>query len=934
MKQREAPLERFLGRIDPALGPFGVLGLEVREYSAREINEAIRLRMLQVDRHPQRDSVEADEVRLAIHVSAAQVLDPAIRAAMLDHIRSEGDGADLSVMDDGWISTLVLQTVARSGGWNANAKQRLASIGHAHGLSASAMSEALTRMKPTVRGGGASGDERNEHAVSVAAEEPERHRGALIVASVFLLGASFVLAIALSVVTVSRLSGTERIASGTTREQEQAEERTTERVDSTAAAERESQPVVMEGEGRRLVESLRRARQADGDAAALAGVIVSTTAFLERSWPHLDGATIGVLPLEFAESLTALHQIDAAAARQTITRLGKPISAWERVGAPDMQEMIARAWASGLFARLGGLGLASDLARERDRIIALGYRGYRGYGGEFRGEFPNSFNDGVVLSLETALDRVLQRRGEGEGFERAWRLWMATLGEIERWDRGVAEGMRLASASRILRMRPGPSESPALARALDEVVRRINFSRNEQRAHERLLSWFDDQTISADDLSLLTMRLHSDGLISGLGMEMVLGSGATQSDRLVVRDAYARRFGLPQAGILDEFVQRLRSVGDEIRRTMTGRDAGDALARGVVYSMLSSAASVYWSGDESGARTMLAQAEAAMAELRTLSFSTENKIDARRFTRRSLQPDGRWAVEYLSVRNPEEHMNLLATLRSRGGPEGPADALVLADAALRGPHIARRRLAQDVLSNFSDNPFVLNAVLVSMSSNVARQQDVHDLLQTITISTLPELESEEWMRTARASVALRLFEMLSDDRHGTVDRLQQKLAMNYAMLAGASGVSGLAHQIASDDAEDDGPGMLVGRGNVSDVAWMLCDVWLRGARRIIGGAWSPFSYDEMQRRASARRNADVGAIEQFVGAQSSLCEVLGYLVAAERRDRADGVRALLDRARHERGEARHIFEQIEALERAMFGLWVIRVERGGTGGEG
>ena len=930
MKQREAPLERFLGRIDPALGPFGVLGLEVREYSAREINEAIRLRMLQVDRHPQRDSVEADEVRLAIHVSAAQVLDPAIRAAMLDRIRSEGDGADLSVMDDGWISTLVLQTVARSGGWNANAKQRLASIGHAHGLSASAMSEALTRMKPTVRGGSASGDEQSEHAVSVAAEEPERHRGALIMASVFLLGASFVLAIALSVVTVSRLSGTERLTGASSREQQQqTEERGTARVDSTVAAERESQPVVTPGEGRRLVESLRRTRQADGDAAALAGVIVSTTEFLERSWPHLDEATIGVLPLEFAESLTVLNQRDAAVARQTIARLGKPISEWERSGAPDMQEMIARAWASGLFARLGGLGLASDLARERERIIALGYRGYRGYGGEF----PVSLNDGVVLSLETALDRILQRRGEGEGFERAWRLWMATLGEIERWDRGVAEGMRLASASRILRMRPGPSESPALAKALDEVVRRINFSRDGQRAQERLLSWFDDQTISGDDLSLLTMRLHSDGLIAGLGMEMVLGSGATQSDRLVVRDAYARRFGLPQAGILDEFVQRLRSVGDETRRTMTGRDAGDALARGVVYSMLSSAASVYWSGDESGARTMLGQAEAAMAELRTLSFSTENKIDARRFTNRSIKPDGEWAVEYLSVRNPEEHMNLLATLRAMGGPEGPADALVLADAALRGAHIARRRLAQDVLSNFSDNPFVLNAVLVSMSANVARQQDVHDLLQTITISTLPELESEQWMRTARASVALRLFEMLSDDRLGTVDQLQQKLSMNYAMLAGASGVTGMAHQIASDDAEDDGPGKLVGRGNVSDVAWMLCDVWLRSAQRIIGGAWSPLPYDEIRRRANARRNADVGVIEQFVGAQASLCEALGYLVAAERRDRADGVRALLDRARNERGEARHIFEQIEAMERAMFGLWVIRVERGGTGGE-
>lgn len=931
MKQREAPLERFLGKVDPAQGPFGVLGLEVREYSAREINQAVRVRMLQVDRHPQRDSVEADEVRLAIHVSAAQVLDPAIRAAMLDRIRSEGDGADLSVMDDGWISTLVLQTVARSGGWNANAKQRLASIGHAHGLSAAAMASALTRMGPTGRGAGDPASAHGEHGVSVEAEEPERHRGALMLASVFLLGASFVLAVALSVLTVSRLSDTDRIAGGTPRQQqEQIEEGSTERVDSTAAAERESQPVITEGEGRRLVESLRRARQSENDAAAIAGVIVSTAEFLERSWPQLDGVTIGVLPLEFAESLAVLHQRDASAARQTLTRLGRPISAWERVGAPDMQEMIARAWASGLFARLGGLGLASDLARERDRIIASGYRGY---GGEFRGEYPGAFGEGVTLSLETALDRVLQRRADGEAFERAWRLWIGTLGEIERWDRGVAEEMRLASVSRILRMRPGPSDSPALAKALDEVVRRINFSRNGERGQAQLLSWFDDQTISSDDLSLLTMRLHSDGLIAGMRLEMVLGSGATQSDRLVVRDAFARRFGLPQAGVLDEFVQRLRSVGDEIRRTMTGRDAGDALTRSVVYSMLSSAASVYWSGDESGARTMLGQAEAAMAELRTMSFSPAGKVDARLFTSRSIKPDGEWAVQFLSVRNPEEHMSLLATLRAAGGPKGPADALVLADAALRGPHIARRRLAQDVLSNYSDNPFVLNAVLVSMSANVARQQDVHDLLQTITISTLPELESEDWMRRARAGVALRLFEVLSDDRYGTVDRLHQKLAKNYAMLATASGVTGLAHQIASDGPEDDGPGMLIGRGNVSEVAWMLNDVWLRSARRIIGGAWSPISYDEMQRRAAARRNADVGVIEHFVGAQSSLCEALGYLVTAERRDRADGVRALMDRARLERSEARHIFEQIEAMERAMFGLWVIRVERGGTGEE-
>lgn len=926
MNQREAPLERFLGKIDPALGPFGVLGLEVREYSAREINEAIRVRMLQVDRHAQRDSVEADEVRLAIHVSAAQVLDPAIRAAMLDRIRTEGDGADLSVMDDDWISTLVLQTVARSGGWNANAKQRLASIGHAHGLSATAMAEALTRMGPTGRAAGESAESESEYADSAGVQEPERHRGALMLASLFLLGASFVLAIALSVLTVSRLSDTDRIAGGTPRQQqEQTEEGSTERVDSTAAAERDSQPVIMEGEGRRLVESLRRARQTEGDAASLAGEIIAAADFLERSWTLLDGVTIGVMPLEFAESLAVLHQRDAGAARQTMLRLGRPISAWEPAGSPDMHEMIARAWASGLFARLGGLGLASDLARERDRIIASGYR-------RSGGDYPGAFDAGVVFSLETALDRILQRRSDGDDFDRAWTLWLGTLREIERWDRGVAEGIRLVGAARILRLRPGPSESPSLARALNQVVRQINFSRNERGAQERLLSWFDDQTIGTDDLSLLTMRLHSDGLIAGLGMEMVLGSGATQSDRLIVRDAYARRFGLPQAGVLDEFVQRLRSVGDEIRRTMTGRDAGDALARAVVYSMLSSAASVYWSGDESGARTIIGQAEGAMAELRSMSFSPEGKIDAGLFTSRSIKPDGEWAVEYLSVRNPEEHMHLLATLRAAGGPKGPADALVLADAALRGAHIARRRLAQDVLSGFSDNPFVLNAVLVSMSANVARQQDVHELLQTITITILPDLESEEWMRRARAGVALRLFEVVAADRHGAVDQLQQRLVANYAILASGSGVTGLAQRGISDDA-DAGPGMFGGQRELSEVAWMLCDVWLHEARRIIGGTWSPLAYDELQRRANARRNPDAGVIERFVGAQSSLSEALGYLIAAERRDRADAVRSLLDRARLDRSEARHIFEQIEAMERTMFALWVIRVERTDKGSE-
>lgn len=80
---RISPIERFLGPAEASGGPFALLALPVEHVDDDAILVALDRQVDRVNAHVERDTPEADEVRLALHAAAAQLLDPVVRRHLL-----------------------------------------------------------------------------------------------------------------------------------------------------------------------------------------------------------------------------------------------------------------------------------------------------------------------------------------------------------------------------------------------------------------------------------------------------------------------------------------------------------------------------------------------------------------------------------------------------------------------------------------------------------------------------------------------------------------------------------------------------------------------------------------------------------------------------------------------------------------------------------
>ncbi len=138
------PIVRFLGDDAGRGGPFALLGVGHTIRSADEIHRARLRRLRQIDCHPQRSTPDADEVRLAVHSAASQLLDPALREQLV--LRwPEGTPVDLP---RAWNPSRAMkritpaligrarQIVGSSGGWNSVARRRLAHLARLNRISA------------------------------------------------------------------------------------------------------------------------------------------------------------------------------------------------------------------------------------------------------------------------------------------------------------------------------------------------------------------------------------------------------------------------------------------------------------------------------------------------------------------------------------------------------------------------------------------------------------------------------------------------------------------------------------------------------------------------------------------------------------------------------------------------------------------------------
>lgn len=131
--------------MDPAAGPFALLGVEPERCDEATVETALRARLDRLARHVESSGPEGEQVRLALHVAAAQLRDPAIRAELLferrvaERARPTETPADSTMggpRREFSIEEAVARAIAASHGWNRAARRRLFSDAAAHGVGA------------------------------------------------------------------------------------------------------------------------------------------------------------------------------------------------------------------------------------------------------------------------------------------------------------------------------------------------------------------------------------------------------------------------------------------------------------------------------------------------------------------------------------------------------------------------------------------------------------------------------------------------------------------------------------------------------------------------------------------------------------------------------------------------------------------------------
>jgi hypothetical protein len=312
----------------------------------------------------------------------------------------------------------------------------------------------------------------------------------------------------------------------------------------------------------------------------------------------------------------------------------------------------------------------------------------------------------------------------------------------------------------------------------------------------------------------------------------------------------------------------------------------------------------------------LAADDAMGARLDAGSQQMGARLDLARLTGPASGSDGQWALRFAqAARNEDDRAKLLLELRSGSVAIGPADADVLAIAALGPNPPLLRKTAQRTMLMHAGNPFVIAAVTEAIPEAVATD-DVADTLSAFTLTELPRHDDPEFRAAAARAASARLLTVLAPSIDRRIIALQELIAEAYAGV-----------EAASPDPLDrpaESSRSLGADRTPADAAESIRAALRRSAQRYAEGRWTFVRLAELDRRHAARAALPQTDLERFVVEQLAIAETLAYLVAAERPTASVDAARILAEMEQAHLAARHPLHQVLAAERAIAALWVVR----------
>ena len=954
MSQIDA-IGRFLGLPPGDRSPLSLLNITREQCDAASIDAALVRRLERVDRHIEASTPEADTVRMALYAAAAQLADPTVRSKILGQTGADAATGNLAVTPplpdptqssaerQAQIRALMtfrrtaIRTILLCRGWNRKSRRMLAAIADASGIDPEHMAVALRSLTSPMNLGALETPPRPAPAPTPPRNKPtfyetlrEEPAGSMGVPSNVILGVGgAIAAVAIILIVAVRILAPDPVGSGAASSDAPAaitkpadstpavsnnkpDIRNADRQSATPGFNRDPDAVALDRTLQQppdpagLVRTLRRCVElAKTDPGEAAWRFEQAVSQLSGAWTSLDPATI-----EAAQDAILVFMIEAPAGGERSRRALNAIAAGAKrqAGADRLAafEVPPAVWSCGALVEL----IAAPGTHEPVRRYALS--ALDSAVGSFDASGSVGFTEGAIASLES-MTRPLSMFDAASDSIAAWNRWREALDAVTRSmdDGGVEqrELITLDAIETIMRLAPPLAQRPDVYSMVTAMLGSLRWSPESASgaatpARLALLRWFDDQSIETEDLALITEWLVRESETPGIGIQMTLRRDAGLERRAAQRDRYASVWSLGDGLGADELAVAWRRAASEAiaAQRMPSSDVIGSLLRAARHARLNEAAARRWRREISAARLIMAD-PFAVVETAARPRAPSGSLD-----RAGGRRDGAWATEYLGAnKSAEQKFAAISRLELWGGDIGPIDGDVLARAALLGSPPEVRAAAQRTVRKRADEPPIINGLLEAIAV-APRNESTRALIETVTRRPLPSPRSGAWPRAARLALTERLLEMLAG-RSGlsAIDRIADTLRSSY-------------HARAEDEST---PGAR-NAPTPARAARSLWSSWRTEAGRIVVSPRAGRSLEMIDRRRRGRVALASGPVQVFAAEQSSIAEVMGYVVSSERPSRARDIDAVLDRLADERRRAGSIFEQIEATERATLTLWMIR----------
>ncbi|MBU6413334.1 MAG: hypothetical protein KGS45_07655 [Planctomycetes bacterium] len=932
-------IARFLGPDVEEQGPFVLMGLDpaAHEQADRLVPPLLEARLMRVNGHPQARTPEADQVRLAVHAAAAQLLNPKTRLAQLRYWHPEHAPVEvvpqLSPAGDAQpnpINDEARRVMAMHGGWNRDSMLALASMSRDTGASIQQLAQVASSAGSPVAAPAPT--RRSELAESVAAAEATAkpvlseqvdpaYRKMQTGVRIAGIGCGTIVLVSIIGFAATRCESTKVPANPVAKQQQ---------VPAPAVREQDRAPLpgtLFAADGERLPKPATT----DGAVATVAksGVTDATALLTQvreiRSVGATDPAAASrqlALAVEQAGSAWATWQPDQIAAFtdgvvDAVYALSRDAD-WGRgaidaIMAPtvwrqpvDAREVAPRVWPS-VFAS----GALARLSRERDLPTAVRSAVNIELTRVSATPSDATFEAGARSGLQAVASNLSAVRGSTSSttdLGAAWGKWadaaLATADMSGSGDVSRRSLVLLVPFEDFLRTGPDPSADKQAFESIQAITSRLDFS-TAGPPRQWLLRWLISPEITAGRLFALTARLAQEPAESGgVDTSLVVPAAAHENLRADLRDRYAKAWGMVDSQDADAL------KGDWVAWTKefladasVPQSPAMALAGAVAAARINEAAWLMWTGEPERA-----------------SFALDRRIEPAAMVQKALEavkpnsildpgpPDGEWGAKYL-VASVNEKREMLNAVGSGAEVVGPRDCFVIVNEMIRGQSVPLRAGARDRVRFLSGQAPML-ATLLDLVGTLPRTRETNELLDFVTIQTMPSTDDPRWREYARRALVERLLTAIAaGGEFGVVDTLAEQMGEAYQVRSGV---------VATGTVQ-----------NPEEAAHRLATRMMKVAETLPATGREHATLTEISQRWTARQQREkassTGKIRVFLAHQMTCLELTAYTMVTEDPTREARVKEVVSRVSQVWSGANSSMEQARIAERGICELWLLRL---------